>query len=259
MKSTGIKLAYLSLALLIWKLYFMHSCIVFFLVASSTVFFIATAFAESTLLHRKNIATVVFKPDSWLFRWLWRKWMVLIRSVMMAIISALLLLMVMLQWTPLLWGVMAVDALLILFMYHRLNRYFEQHALAQMHPFAARKSAITLNIVLMMPVSVALMLYSPSPDYLDASLAKTLHNVSSIMPAMDCKLVSLLYSWDMHKEAFGWWAMFKVSENIGQWKFVGWSLFFTLQLMYLWIYSVLIVSTTVSFNSLIDDTSRPHG
>lgn len=255
-KSVYLKLFFLIAALLVWKLFYEQSCLVFIFSAFIVSSFLTLSFVENSLLYRKSVADVIFYSSSWMFRWLQSKWFVLIKAILQSIIFCIIFLIGSIQWGLVVTIVMGIDILIIIGLYKWVLKITSTHTKAGIQDIFARKAATVINMLLLTPILIGIIFYSPSPEFLDSSLSTSLLNSQEGIQHTKCTLVSLLYSYDLAKESFAWWSMMSTSPNIGNNSllFIGWSIFLLFETMYVWIFSKLVLSTTINLNSIFMDS-----
>ncbi len=244
------KLAYLALVLIVWKLFYDHTCLIFIFSSFSVVVFLSLSFAESSLLYRRSFAHAIFRQSSWIFSWLQTKWFVLLKSIFKALFFGIILLIGVLQWNLSIALVMVADVLLLLLLYRYSVKHLNRHVKEGLTELMARRLAVILNMFIALPLLVSIMFYGSSPEFLDNSLVTTLKNTQQIAEATQCQIVSMLYGFDLAKEGFGWWAIFKASSGVGNTALLvlGWIVFLAFQTMYIWLFSRLVLSTTIEWN-----------
>ncbi len=245
------KIAYFQLfilfaTLIFWKLFYTSSCAIFITVAFVVISFLTLSFAEGSLLYRKSVAHVIFYDTSWMFVWLQSKWIVLLKSLFQAMFFGILLLINIIEWQSNLVLIMSLDILFLIALYIWLLKKVKLHVKEDVQHIVAKKIAISLNIIVMTPILITTLFYSNPPTYLEPSLTASLQNAQTLSATVQCGIVKLLYSYDLFKEAFAWWGMMQLSLHV-QYQglsFLGWTLFLSLETLYMWIYSKLILSTT---------------
>lgn len=250
-KTNILKVLYLAIVLLGWQ-YFNQNCFLFILTLVSLTFFLAISFAESKLLSRHSLATIIFRHDSIFFSWLHTRWFVLLISIFKALILAIIILISLLQWSDSIVAIMFVDIAVLLVIYQISKYYLGKHTKEEVNQIIARRTSIVINIVIVVPILIVVMLYSAPPDYLDISLKQTLMNAQLVSKTVSCDIVSLLLSYDALRDGLGWWLMTKASLAISNTTILllGWTLFLLIHTFYVWAFSKLILSTTIPWNSI---------
>ena len=253
-KPLFIKLFLLILVLLIWKLAYTNSCIVFIFSAFVVISFLAISFAENSLLYRKSVADIIFNESSWMFTWLQSKWFVLLKSIMQALFFGIVFLLGSLQWGIHSSIIMGIDVFILLGLFFWLSKYVAVHTKIDVRELFTRKLATTVNVTILTPILIIIMFYSVPPEYLNSSLSTTLSSAQQEIPQIRCSLVSMLYSYDIAKESFLWWSMMSasLSLNNNMMLIIGWSLFLLFETMYVWVFSKLILSTTIHLNTIFN-------
>jgi len=210
------------------------------------------SFSEGKLLYRRNVANAIFKKESLYFSWLQTRWFVLFISIFKALLVGIFLLIALLQWNEIIIKMMFLDIVLLLIIYQGVKRYLNRHTKQGVNQIVSRRVAGIINIVIMLPVLTVVMLYSMPPEYLNSSLKQTLILAQSISQIVPCDLVSILLSYDSMRDGFGWWLMTKASFDNTNTTFLllSWTLFLSLHTIYIWVFSKLILSTTIPFHTL---------
>ena len=246
-----IKLVYLTLVLIGWKL-LTQDCLLFIFALASITFFLAMSFSETKLLYRRNVANAVFKKESLFFSWLQTRWFVLLISTFKALIVGIILLIAFLQWNEKIIQVMFADIAILLIIYQSTKYYLTKHTKQDVNQIISRRVSIIINVVILVPILIAVMFYSSSPEYLDVSLKQTVLNAQMVSQSVSCDIVSILLSYDAMRDGFGWWLMTKASSETSNTTFLllGWTLFLSLHTLYVWAFSKLILSTTIPCKSL---------
>ncbi|WP_148154651.1 hypothetical protein [Sulfurovum sp. NBC37-1] len=235
-------------ALSVWR-YANTSCWLFVIVLTIVSFFLTMTFSEGRLLYRKGFADQVFRDSSIFHRWLNKTWFVLISSLFSALIAGIMLLLSILHLNGKVLIVMFLDIGLLLTLYWLFIRYFSKHTYEGITHLVARKTAVIVNIVIMVPVAVAIMLYSMPPEFLHGSLVATIDGAKQSITPVSCESLRLLQTYDAVRNGFAWWAMFKASSSLGGtvYAILVWLGFLVMQTFYLWIFSRLILSSTIPF------------
>ncbi len=215
-------------------------------------------FSEGRLLYRKSLANAVFKEGTLFYNWFNRKWFVLSFSFIKALILGVLLLVSMMHWNGKIALVMFIDIVFILGLYKLFTIYFEKHTQKDVTDLVARKSTIIANIVIMIPVLTAIMLYSQPPQFMDSSILQTVNNAQESTIPVSCKLLSIMQAYDNVREGLEWWAMYKASAHLDNpiYKIGAWVLFLMVQTFYVWIFSKLILSATVSWEKIFSKIGK---
>ncbi len=255
--SITFKIIILSFVLFFWKTVD-TSCVLFAITLTIVTFFFTMIFAENRLLYRKSLADAVFKDDSFLYSWLNRKWFVLLISFIKALMIGILLLVSMMHWNERITQVMFVDIVLMWGLYKLFIRYFEKHTQEDITHLVARKSAIITNIVIIIPVLTVVMLYSMPPEFVNGSILQTVNNAKASAIPVSCEILSLLQTYDNVREGLGWWAMFKASSYWGDsiYLIIVWVLFLMVQTFYVWAFSKLILSATISWDKIFSKIGK---
>jgi len=242
------KIFILLAALSVWR-YANTSCWLFVIVLTIVSFFLTMTFSEGRLLYRKGFADQVFRSSSIFHRWLNKTWFVLLTSLFSALIAGIILLLSILHLNGKVLIVMFLDIGILLTLYWLFIRYFSKHTHEGITHLIARKTAVIVNIVIMVPVAVAIMLYSMPPEFLHGSLVATIDGAKQSITPVSCASLRSLQTYDAVRDGFAWWAMFKASSSLGGTIYVilAWLGFLMIQTFYLWIFSRLILSSTIPF------------
>ncbi len=235
-----------------WKNFYLMDCLIFISATFVATMFLVISFAESTLLYRKSVANVVFYQSSWMFLWLQTRWFVLLKSMILAIFFAIVFLMGMLQWSLQTTAIMTMDILLIFALYTLIRKYIGVHTKGHLLNIVTRRVVTVVNIIVITPIVVLSLLYELPSETLHSSLMLTLQNGYIAANKIECNFVSMLYALDLFKENMGWWAMYKISNHIAseEVRVLGWVTFLLFQTLYIWIFTKLVLSTTIHFSSI---------
>lgn len=233
-----IKILFLTIPLVWWNTD--PNCRNFSLTLIIISFFLTMSFAENQLLYRKSFANIVFKNTSFFYKWLHKRWFVLFSSFLKAIIVSILFLLSILHLENKIILVLFFDIAIILLLYHSFIKYFSMYTKSEVTHLMARKWTVIVNISIMIPIIVFIMLYTPQPEFLD-------------IPLVSCNTLNLLLKYDAIRDAFSWWVVFKASYLLEGSKYVlllYWLIFLMLQTFYIWIFSSLILSSTISIRQI---------
>ena len=249
---TGLKFFILVIVGLLWKLYYDNNCSVFIGATFLVTFFLTISFSESSLLYRKSLASIIFLDRSWIYSWLHTKWLSIMKSMFITMFLTMVFLINMLHWSTQISIIMLLDGLFIYGLYMLIHNRISVHAKENMQGIATRRIVMLINVLLMTPVVVISLLYTYPSDLLDASLLITLQNSTLILDEVTCNIVSWLYAFDLLKENMSWWIIHKVSSVIEskEIKLIGWLLFLAFQTLYIWIFTKIILSTTIPFSTI---------
>ncbi len=249
--SNILKIIVLVSVLFSWKI-FDTGCTLFVLTLTIVTFYLTMIFAEGRLLYRKSLANAVFKEGTLFYNWFNRKWFVLLFSFINALILGILLLVSMMHWNEKITLSMFTDIVLILGLYKLFTLYFEKHTQNDVTDLVARKSTIIANIVIIIPVLTVIMLYSQPPQFVDSSIVQTVTNARESTVHVSCKVLSLMQTYDNVREGLEWWAMYKASSHFesSMYLIAAWTLFLMVQTFYVWVFSKLILSATVSWEKI---------
>ena len=255
--SNILKTVVLVAVLFSWKI-FDTSCTLFVLTLTIVTFFLTMIFAEGRLLYRKSLASAVFKEGTLFYNWFNRKWFVLTISFLKALILGILLLVSMMHWNEKIALAMFSDIVLILGLYKLFTIYFEKHTQNDVTELVARKSTIIANIVIIIPILTVIMLYSQPPQFVNSSIVQTVTNARESTVPVSCKVLSLMQTYDNVREGLEWWAMYKASAHLDSsiYKIGAWILFLMVQTFYVWVFSKLILSATVSWEKIFSKIGK---
>ncbi|GEM_PF-3836335 len=252
-----LKTVVLVLILFSWKI-FDTSCTLFVVTLSITTFFLTMIFAEGRLLYRKSLANAVFKEGTLFYTWFSRKWFVLLLSFIKALILGILLLVSMMHWSEQIALAMFSDIVLILGLYKFFTIYFAKHTQNDVTNLVARRSTIIANITIIIPVLTVIMLYSQPPQFVDSSIVQTVANAKERTVDASCQVISFIQTYDNVREGLEWWAMYKASSYFesSMYLIAAWALFLIVQTFYVWVFSQLILSATVSWEKIFSKIGK---
>ena len=194
----------------------------------------------------------MFFDRSWIYAWLHTKWYSIMKSMFIAMFLTMVFLINMLHWNNQISIIMLLDGLFIYGLYMLIHKRISVHAKENMQGIATRRIVILVNVLLMTPVVIISLLYSYPSELLDTSLLITLQNSTLILDEVRCNIVSWLYAFDLLKENMSWWIIHKVSNVIEskEIKLIGWLFFLAFQTLYIWIFTKIILSTTIPFSTI---------
>ncbi|MBN2894610.1 MAG: hypothetical protein JXK05_01780 [Campylobacterales bacterium] len=224
---------------------FEASCTLFVVALFTLGYLLSLSFAQGQLLYRQGFARQVFLENTFWYRWLHRKWIVIILSMLKALILTLLLLLSMRHWSQPVVMVMLMDIVVIIGLFAVHERWYATHAHQGARQLIAKKTVLWINTPVVVAVLIFVQLYLPPPPFVGATLLETLALAQSPLGSEACPALTQFLYWDRAREALGWWVMLQASSYFADntlYLTLAWLLFLLIQSLYVWAFAQIILS-----------------
>lgn len=181
---------------------------------------------KSNMQIRCCIANCYFKESSMLYRFLTRSVLVSFFSIVFSLIISICFLLSITLFDFVDFIILAIDMLLIYFIYKFLLKKFKNTLKDNMKYTILKNWSAQINVFLMVIIFLIIQLNSSIPSFVDYSLTGTVNNASSLVVS-ECNCTNYFVKINAEINAFKWWLMINANHTITDknFRWVAWILF----------------------------------
>lgn len=187
---------------------------------------IAIGVFRSNMQKRYCIANCYFKESSMLYRILTSGVIISIFSFCYSFVISIFFLLSITLYDFIDFIILAIDILLIYFIYQYLQKKFCYTLKDNMKYTVLKNLSAQINVFLMVIILLIIQLNSSIPSFVDYSLTETINNASSLVVS-ECNCTNYFVKLNAEVNAIKWWLMINTNNIITDknFRWIAWILF----------------------------------